>query len=252
MPQFDYDAELRLHNEHFQAAINPRADAHVLDVGCGTGLTTRETARKAYAGTVLGVDTSAQALDQARRLSEGLENVSYLQANAETFAFQETHFDLCISRFGTMFFDDAKAAFANIARALRPSAQLVLLVWQSREHNEWSTVVREAFGAPPAPSAGLGAFSLGDPAVTEDILKTTGFDDIDFADVHEPVYYGPDVDSARDAVLQLLEPQGLLAALSPDEAKKADERLRQVLAARLKEDGVYFDSRAWLVTARRI
>ena len=58
------------------AAIEPTA--HVLDVGCGNGLTTREAARLASAGSATGVDLSARMLDQARRraAADGLANVS--------------------------------------------------------------------------------------------------------------------------------------------------------------------------------
>jgi hypothetical protein len=42
-----------------------------------------------------------------------------------------------------------------------------------------------------------------------------------------------------------------LKRLDPDAANRAEERLRRVLAAHLSDDGVWFDSRAWLVTAHR-
>lgn len=101
------------------------------------------------AGSVLGVDVSASVLERARRLGEqaGLRNVSYLQADAQVHRFPPGHFDLCISRFGAMFFTDSVAAFTNIGHALRPGARLVLMVWQSRYRNEWYTMVREAVGA---------------------------------------------------------------------------------------------------------
>ncbi|WP_378730500.1 hypothetical protein [Nocardia brasiliensis] len=44
---FDYDAELRLHNERFRAATRVGAHDCVLDIGCGTGQSTREAARAA-------------------------------------------------------------------------------------------------------------------------------------------------------------------------------------------------------------
>lgn len=52
----DYDAELQLHNEHFRAALEIRAADRVLDIGCGTGQTTREAALVASDGHALGVD----------------------------------------------------------------------------------------------------------------------------------------------------------------------------------------------------
>ena len=84
-PDF-YDAELRLHNEHLRAAANVQPHDRVLDVGCGTGQTTREAARAAVDGSALGVDLSAPMLERARQLShdEGLRNVTYIHADAQT------------------------------------------------------------------------------------------------------------------------------------------------------------------------
>jgi hypothetical protein len=41
------------------------------------------------------------------------------------------------------------------------------------------------------------------------------------------------------------------ALRSPDSAASALDRLRRTLAAHLTRDGVWFDSRAWIITARR-
>jgi SAM-dependent methyltransferase len=155
-PDF-YDAELRLHNAHLRTAANIQPHDRVLDVGCGTGQTTREAARAAVYGSALGVDLSAPMLERARRLSDdaGLRNVTYVQADAQTHPFPPAHFDLCISRFGTMFFTDPVAAFTNIGRALRPGARLVQLVWQDHDRNEWATAIRDALTAgtaAPAPT----------------------------------------------------------------------------------------------------
>lgn len=251
---FDYDAELRRHNERFRTAVDVRPHERVLDIGCGTGQSTREAAR--VAGSALGMDISAQMLEHARRISteEGLRNVAYLRADAQLHPFPPAHFDVCISRFGTMFFADQVAAFSNIARALRPTARLVLLVWQARERNEWSMEIRRALAgtaAPPLPAAGRDPFSLADPSTTERVLAASGFGEICFTDVPEPVYYGPDSASAYETVLRLYEPQDLLSTMDSAAADQARQRLRDTLAEHDTGDGVYFDSRAWIVTARR-
>lgn len=253
---FDYDAELRLHNEHFRATARVGSRDRVLDIGCGTGQTTREAARAAVAGSVLGVDVSAPMLERARRLSDdqALTNVTYQQADAQVHPFPPERFDLCISRFGTMFFADPLAAFTNIGRALRPAARLVLLVWQDRDRNEWATLRRSLTAATDTPNplpSGPDGFSLADPGSTEGILTAAGFTDVQFTDVHEPVYYGPDTATALDSVLRLLKFQDLLADLDAATAEQARTRLRATLAAHDTGGGVYFDSRAWIVTARR-
>jgi len=250
---FDYDAELRLHNERFRVAAGVGTHDRVLDIGCGTGLSTREAARAAVAGTAVGVDTSAPMLELARRLSddEGLTNIAFEQADAQVHGFPPASFDLCISRFGTMFFVDPVAAFTNIGRALRPAARLVMLVWQERDGNEWATVRQTLTGVQATPQ-GPNAFSLADPTATEGILAQAGFTDVGFSDVHEPVYYGPDGATALDAVLRLLKYEDLLADLDATTAEQARTRLRATLDAHDTGGGVYFDSRAWIVSARRL
>jgi ubiquinone/menaquinone biosynthesis C-methylase UbiE len=251
-----YDAELRRHNEHFRIAADVQRADHVLDVGCGAGQSTRQAARAAVDGTALGVDVSAPMLERARQLSddEGLRNVSYRQADAGTCAFPPGRFDLCISRFGTMFFGDPVAAFANIGRALRPGARLTILVWQRRDHNEWAIEIDQALstGRPSAhPAARLDPFSLADRARTHGILADAGFDEVGFTDVHEPVFYGQDTDAAFDAVLSLWQAEVLLADLDAASTERALGRLRASLAAHDTGNGVLFDSRAWIVTAVR-
>jgi ubiquinone/menaquinone biosynthesis C-methylase UbiE len=250
---FDYDAELRLHNELLRTAAGVGPADRVLDIGCGTGQSTREAARVAVAGSVLGVDVSAPMLERARQLSadEGLSNITFQEADAQVHPFAPTHFDLCLSRFGTMFFADPVAAFTNIGRALRPEARMVLLVWQERDRNEWATAIRQTLPGTTAAPSGPNAFSLADPAVTEGILTAAGFAEVSFTDVHEPVYYGPDGATACDAVLRLLKFEDQLATLDAAAAEQARTRLRATLDAHDTGDGVYFDSRAWLVTARR-
>ncbi len=253
LDSFDYDAELRRYNEHFRAAARVGSRDRVLDVGCGTGQSTREAARAAVDGSAVGIDVSAPMLERARRLGaeQGLTNIAFEQADAQVHRFPPAGFDLGISRFGTMFFADPVAAFANIGRALRPGARLVLLVWQERDRNEWATAIRQALVAAAATPRVPDAFSLADPAVMEGILTAAGFADVSFTDVHEPVYYGPDGATALDAVLRLLKFDALLADLDAAAAEQARARLHTTLDAHDTGDGVYFDSRAWIVTARR-
>jgi SAM-dependent methyltransferase len=243
---FDYDAELYRYHAHLLAAVEVSPTDHVLDIGCGAGLTTRDVARTA--ASVVGVDVSAPMLAQASQRSErdGLRNISFVQADAQTHPFPAGQFDLALSRFGTMFFADPVAAFTNIGRALRPGGRLVQLVWQSGDRQEWSVAIHDAFGAKPPLDAK--AFSLADPETTESVLTAAGFAGVIVAGLREPVYYGPDAASALDAALALRMTQDLMADADSD---RGLDRLRTVLDAHQTSAGVAFDSRAWLVTARR-
>jgi SAM-dependent methyltransferase len=252
-----YDAELRLHTEVLRRACGVRPHDHVLDIGCGTGQATREAARMAQAGSVLGVDISAAAIKRARELAcaEQLLNVTFERADAQTHRFAQERFDLAFSRFGTMFFEDPVAAFANIGRALRPAGRLVMMVWQAHERNEWDVAIHQSLGEPEGPVAvaceGPDPFSLADPLTVEGILRAAGFAAVTFTDVHEPVYYGPDVATALDWVRGFTCTNEVLKRLDPAAAARALGRLREALAAHKADDGVWFNARAWIVTAHR-
>jgi SAM-dependent methyltransferase len=250
-----YDAELRAHHEHLRAAYGISPGDEVVDIGCGTGLTTREAARVAAPGRVVGVDVSERMLERARQLTaaERLDNVRYELGDAQLHRFDPVGFDVAISRFGTMFFSDPAAAFANIADALRPGGRLVLLVWQRHDENEWARAIDAALGdAAQPPQPGADPFSLGDAEATACILEGAGFDGIRFEDVDEPVVYGPDLDTALAIVRGFQDTRTALAGLSDSEAARTVERLRDMLAAHYSDEcGVALDSRSWLITARR-
>ena len=99
---------------------------HVLDIGCGTGASCLAASRLAgNAGHVTGLDIAAQLLDRARSRATdaGARNITFQLADAQTHAFTPASVDAVISRFGVMFFDDPVAAFANMARAIKPGGK---------------------------------------------------------------------------------------------------------------------------------
>jgi SAM-dependent methyltransferase len=251
----DYDAELRLLNEDLRRSYEIQPHDRVLDVGCGAGATTREAARMATEGGALGVDVSAGAIERARERAraEGIPNVTFERADAETRRFPAERFHVAISRFGTMFFVDPVAAFTNIRNAVRPGGRLVMMVWQEHERNEWSLAIEEALGAdrPSSPSEAPDPFTLADPAVTEGVLHSAGFTDVAFIDVRRPISYGPDVAAALEWVRGFTCTSEALASLGPVAADRALARLRDTVASHAGNDGVWFDSRAWIVKARR-
>lgn len=218
----------------------------VLDIGCGAGQTTRDAARAASVGSAVGIDTSAPAIVRAGELAaaEGLRNVRFEQGDAQTYPLPAQAFDVAISRFGTMFFADPIAALRNIRGALADDGRLVMMVWQALEANEWSLAIQ---GDRPQSSA---AFSLADPATAQRILDAAGFADATFQDVHEPVYYGDSVEAALDWIGQFQATRDALRTLDAAAADNERARLRAIVAQHHRDDGVWFDSRAWIISAR--
>jgi SAM-dependent methyltransferase len=234
------------------AARIGRAD-RVLDVGCGTGQSTREAARRACDGFALGVDLSASMIDVARRraVGDGLANARFERADAQVHPFDPGAFDGVLSRTGAMFFGDPVAAFGNLARALRSGGRLTLLTWQGPERNEWfgafwrALTGRTELPAPPpgAPSP----FSLSNPDRVRTLLGATGFGDIEITGHTAPLHYGPDPADAGRFLLGLL---GWMLRDRPD-PDRGRAALHDSLTDHLSPDGVQYASAAWLITAHR-
>jgi SAM-dependent methyltransferase len=251
----DYEAELQLHNEQFRAALSIRAADRVLDIGCGTGQTTRQAALAASDADALGVDIDG-GIARARELAdrEGMPNVRFEVGDAQAHPFPSGAFDVAISRFGKMFFSDPDRAFRNIARAVRAGGHLVMMVWRAHDRNEWAVAIDQALGVGARGAAavpGLDPFSLAEPPTVRRILAAAGFADSDFRDVDVPVYYGRDVDAALAFVRRFANVSEALSRSGPRAAGTILARLRATFESRASERGVWLGSRAWIVTARR-
>ena len=193
---------LQRYDDWLLRAAAIRDGDRVLDVGCGTGSTTRAAAWLTGSGTALGVDLSspmlAVAADRAR--DTGARNATYLQADAQVHPFDPETFDVLLSRTGCMFFEDPVAAFTNLARATKPGGRLALLVWQPPSQNPWFTELTTALAAgrtlPTPPPEALSPFAFADPARVVDILTAAGFATPECETLKEPMYWGPDVRTA--------------------------------------------------------
>ena len=97
-------------------AVELRVGEAVLDLGCGCGVTTIAAADAVAPGVVVGIDLSEPMLALTRARA-GDRSITFVQADAQTHRFDPGRFDVAISRFGTMFFDDPVAAFANVGTA---------------------------------------------------------------------------------------------------------------------------------------
>lgn len=250
-----FDRAVAAYHGPFLAAARIGRTDRMLDIGCGTGRTTRDAAQAAADGFALGVDLSGQMIELARRLAaeQGIANARFEQADAQIHPFPAASFDVAISRTGTMFFGDPAAAFANIARAVRPGGRLALLAWQGPEPNEW---IRELTGALaagrqlPAPPIGApGPFAQADPEMVKAVLAAAGFSHIELDGLREPMWFGSDAGDACDFVRGLMG--WMLQGLDEAGRDRALGNLRATLSAHDTGHGVFYDSAAWLVEATR-
>ena len=239
----------------------PPGPERVLDVGCGWGDSSIEMARQVGpSGGVLGVDCCQAFIDhgQAEARAAGLDNLRFVVADVQALPL-EPEYDVCFSRFGTMFFASPVRAMRHLRGALRPGGRLLMVVWRRLADNDWVAIPRKVVERylPPPPSdgrsCGPGPFSMADPEMVRDVLTASGFSDVQFEQVDLPILVGEDMERAIDFQLQI-GPAGEIVR----EAKELGERrrpeiereLRTLLAAYKTERGVVMPSSSWTVLAR--
>jgi SAM-dependent methyltransferase len=250
-----FDRCIAAHHGPFLDAAAITNGHRVLDVGCGTGQTTRDAARAAPDGSALGVDLSSAMLDVARRRAahEALANVRFEQADAQIHPFEPETFDIAIGRTSAMFFGDRVAGLANVGRALRPGARLVLLTWQPLPHNEWirelATALAAGRGVPAPPPGAPGPFTLAEPDVIDAVLTAAGYTNIVLDDRRESMWFGSDADDACEFVLGLMG--WMLDGLDDAGRARALDALRATTHDHETADGVLYDSAAWIIRATR-
>ncbi len=230
---------------------------YVLGIGCGCGATTILAARASGSGHVLGADFSRIQVAEARRLgaAAGVANARFEIADAQVHPFGAGVFDVVISSFGVMYFDDLAAAFGNLRIALRRGGRLAFSCWRSRADNPAFTTGFAAAAAVlglremPGPGA---AFSLASTDRTGALLTGAGFGDIEFVKADEPMLIGCDVDEVLEYQRTSPTTTEVLTGLSPAQAGDLTRLVRDRLAAYASPDGVTMPGAAWLVTAQAV
>ena len=158
--------------------VSPKPTDQILDIGCGTGATTRDFAK--HADHVHGIDISTTMLAHAQKSAP--KNTTFTRADAQTEPLTTAHYDHLTSRFGVMFFESPAVAFTNLRSALKPTGRLTMACWAQFKQNPWFTIPRfiatDLLGSPPShdPYA-PGPFSFADTKHTIDILSKAGFTD---------------------------------------------------------------------------
>lgn len=230
-----------------------------LDVGCGCGATTRAAAALAAPAQVAGIDLSAAMLARARddAGSARLLNASFIEGDAQVHPFEPAFFDVVISRFGLMFFDDPAAAFTNLRRATKSGGRIVFVCWQPMTANPWLLVPGAALAEhvprpEPGQSDAPGMFALADPDRLRGILTDGGWREVSITPARTSIQLGgggtveDTVEFLRGGSMMRLA----LANADPLTEQRAMASVRSALLPYADSDGVHLDAAVWLARAR--
>jgi SAM-dependent methyltransferase len=208
-------------------------------------------------GSVVGVDLSSKMLDVAakRAAGRGLSNTEFIRGDAQTHAFPDATFDVAVSSFGAMFFDDPAAAFANIGRALKPGGRIAFIAWRGLPEQQWIMGLRESLAMgrdlPFPPLEAPTPFSLSSPERNVELFGAAGFTDVASTPVDQPMILGANVEDAFKFVREIGIVKGLSHDLDDAQRHQGFANIRQFLADHETSDGVLVPSAAWIITARR-
>ncbi|HET6875067.1 MAG TPA: class I SAM-dependent methyltransferase [Acidimicrobiales bacterium] len=239
--------------------LDPRPGQHLIDLGCGTGQTTVELARRVGPeGTVLGVDIAAAMLERGREhaAAAGISNIAFEHADVQSTDLGAARFDGAFSRFGVMFFADPTAAFTNVHRALKPGGFLSFACWQGALDNEWMSVptiaavgVLGTMPEMPGPEE-PGPFSLADPDRVTAVLGAAGFSDIDILAHADQVHISEaDIAETVQASLRVGAVQRMLEGADDDTVGRVAAAIDAAMRDRLKDGALAFNRSVLLVRA---
>ena len=94
-----------------------------LDLACGTGILTREIAKKFPSAEIVGIDITKSYLDVAKQNSNSFDNISFLLDDAEKFNL-DSKFD-CITASYLPKYCDPEILVKNCITHLKPGGKII-------------------------------------------------------------------------------------------------------------------------------
>src|SRR3954469_609723 len=119
----------------------------VLELAAGTGVLTSAILARLPGTRITATDLNLAMVDVG---SAQVPAVTWRQADAMQLPFGDASFDLVGCQFGVMFFPDRPAAYAEVARVLRPGGRFLFNCWGPlATHDVEAAVIAALAGAFP-------------------------------------------------------------------------------------------------------
>ena len=232
-------------------AAQIRRGQRVLDVGCGTGVLTKEIASRVGSdGGVAGIDPSPGMLAVAAEQTTAAE---WREGFAESLPFPDRSFDVVVSQFALMFFHDRVRGLREMLRVLRPGERLAVAVWNSLDRMPAfaaEVALLERLGGRPAADALRAPFVLGNQNALAELFADAGAASIEIA-AHQGTAQFASIRTLVEADLRgWLPVMGVM--LTEDQIGRILREADQTLAAYATADGrAVFEISALIVGAAK-
>jgi enediyne biosynthesis protein CalE5 len=238
------------------AGIGP-GDA-VLDVAAGYGEPGLTAARAVGpGGHVVCTDISAEmlAVGRERAAAAGLDNIEFLEGDAQELAFEEASFDAVLSRQGLQFLTDVAGVLARLRSFLKPHGRLAAAVWGPPQTVHFAApvpLIRAELQLPPPPAGIPGPFALADAGQLAGLVEAAGFTDVETGTL-TAIYQPGSAELATRWLRDVAPPiTALVDAQSPEVQERVWAKVTQAWASYTTGDGrVRLENQAVWVTGTR-
>jgi len=159
-------------------ALGPVDGVELLDVATGTG-NLALLAAEAGADHVVGVDLTPELLAVARARADeaGLDQVEFVEGDAEALEFEEDRFDVVTSTFGVIFAPRPAVAAGELARVLTPGGRLGLTSWPADSvPAQMGALIGRRMPQPPEPGPPPPPASWATPEALHELFAQRGID----------------------------------------------------------------------------
>jgi len=234
---------------------------NVLDIGCGTGITTTQIAKKINnIGYVSGLDFSETMINEAIKYSEklGIKNINFAVKDIQNDELKILEYDAAFSRFGVMFFSNPIMAFKNIYSALKKNGILTFICWQSQKENPWYNsgleIVKKYIDVPLPKENSPGPFAYADKSYIHNILTNSGYKDIEFYSYEKDIelFKGLTLESAIREYIEstpiFKEKMLILGALDKE---KIFLEIKDIWEPYFKDKHLLFPSKTWVIKCKK-
>jgi SAM-dependent methyltransferase len=229
----------------------------VLDVAAGYGEPGLTAARAATPdGRVVCTDISGEmlAVGRARAAAEGLDNLEFLERDAEELVFEEASFDAVLSRQGLQFLPDVTGVLARLRSFLKPHGRLAAAVWGPPQTVQFAApvpVIRAELRMPPPPTGIPGPFALADADHLAELVRACGFTDVETGTV-TAIYQTDSPELATRWLRDVAPPiTSMVDAQPPEVQQRVWAKVTQAWAPFTTADGrVRLENQAVWVTAK--
>ena len=199
----------------------------VLDIATGIGEPAVTAAhRVGPGGQVVAIDQAPQMLEIARKRAAALDlqNIQFIELNAENLDRLEGHFDAALCRWGLMLMPQLVPTLQGIRERLVPGGRFATSVWSTPARVPTMSlpleVLRQFIEVPAPPPNTPGAFSLADSKVLEQAFIQAGWSSVSSS----PLELIMELDSSRDYVsfMRAISPSfnALVASQSPEQQER--------------------------------